>query len=184
MKLLVLALAALALVFGSKCITIRKNLEAERAVVDADWSQTEEALDRRADLIPELVEAVRSAAPQETIALLGATDSRNLLLAAHGPQEKIQANVRLDEALARLMMAVETHPKLEASQQYAGLLDGLNDADYHIAVARRKYNEAVEHYNAQIELFPNNVVASVARFNKINAYFRTPVSAPAAAEIP
>jgi LemA protein len=77
-------------------------------------------------------------------------------------------------ALARLMLQVENYPKLEGSRKYGDLLEALKGAEYQIAVARRKYNEAVEHYNAGIDLFPNNIVASVTRLGKIDAYFQTP----------
>ena len=72
------------------------------------------------------------------------------------------------------MLLVENYPKLEGSKKYADLMEALRTADYRIAVARRKYNEAVEHYNARIDLFPNNIVASVTRLGKIDAYFQTP----------
>ena len=80
----------------------------------------------------------------------------------------------LDEALARLMLRVENYPKLEGGKRYGDLLEALKGAEYRIAVARRKYNEAVEHYNAGIDLFPNNFVASVTRLGKIDTYFQTP----------
>lgn len=88
--------------------------------------------------------------------------------------KRILANARLDQALARLMLQVENYPKLENSKKYADLLEALKSADYQIAVARRKYNEAVEHYNARLDLFPDNIVASVTRLGKVDAYFQTP----------
>jgi LemA protein len=72
------------------------------------------------------------------------------------------------------MLLVEGYPKIDGSKKYGDLLDALKSAEYQIAVARRKYNEAVEHYNAGIDLFPNNVVASLTRLGKIDAYFQTP----------
>jgi LemA protein len=174
MKLLVLALLAVALVFGARCLTIRKDLTAERQAIDADWAQVDAALQRRAGILPELTGLVQGEAPTEGAAILRVDDARKLLGLAHNPQEKIQANARLDHALAGLMLLVEFHPKLESSRKYGDLLEALKGADYQIAVARRKYNEAVEHYNARIDLFPNNIVASVARLGKIDAYFQTP----------
>ena len=174
MKLLVLALVAAALVFGVKCATVRKDLIAERQAIDADWSQVDAALGRRAGIVPELAGLVQAEAPSESSAIAAVNDARNLLGRANGQHEKIQANARLDEALARLMLQVENYPKLESGRKYGDLLEALKGAEYQIAVARRKYNEAVEHYNAGIDVFPNNIVSSVTRLGKIDAYFQTP----------
>ena len=170
MKFLVLALVAAALVLGARCVTIRKDLVSARQAIDADWAQVDAALEHRAGIVPELTNTVQAEASAEASAILAVDDARKLLGLAHHQQEKIQANARLDEALARLMLLVESHPKLEGSKRYGDLLEALQSA----AVARRKYNEAVEHYNAGIELFPNNIVASVSRLGKIDAYFQTP----------
>jgi len=174
MKLLVLALVAVALVFGAKCITIRKGLVSERQAIDADWAQVDAALAHRAGIVPDLAGTVQAGAPAEASAIREINDARDVLSTARSQQEKIWANTRLDHALARLMLLVENYPKLEGSQKYADLLEALKGAEYQIAVARRKYNEAVEHYNARIDLFPNNLVASVTRLGKIDAYFQTP----------
>jgi LemA protein len=176
MKFLVLALVAVAVVvvFGAKCMTIRKDLVTERQTIEADWAQVDAALAHRAGIVPELTGTVREAAPAETGVIVAVNDARNLLTAAHSQPEKIRANARLGEALARLMLQVENYPKLESSRKYGDLLEALKGAEYQIAVARRKYNEAVEHYNAGIDLFPNNIVASLARLGKIDAYFQTP----------
>jgi|SRR5580704_283461 LemA protein len=174
MKFLVLALAAVALILGVKCVSIRKDLLAERKVIAADWTQVEAALENRAGIVPELTSLVHAEAPAEAGAILTVDDERKRLNLAHNQQEKIQANAGLDQALARLMLAVESYPKLEGSKKYSDLLEAFKDAEYQIAVARRKYNEAVEHYNAGIDLFPDNIVASVTRLGKIDAYFQTP----------
>jgi LemA protein len=174
MKYLVLALVAVALVFGFKCMTVRKDLVAERQAIDADWAQVDAALVHRAGIVPELTGAVQAEAPAEASAIRAASDARNAMSGARGQHAKIQANARLDEALARLMLLAENYPKLEGSKKYGDLLEALKGADYQIALARRKYNEAVEHYNARIDLFPNNIVASLTRLGKIDAYFQTP----------
>jgi len=174
MKFLVLAVVAVALVLAVKCMTVRKDLVSERQAIDADWAQVDAALEHRAGIVPELADTVRSQAPAEAGVIAAVNDARNALNAAPSQHEKIQANARLDETLARLMLQVENYPKLEGSQRYGDLLEALKGAEYQIAVARRKYNEAVEHYNAGIDLFPNNIVASLTRLGKIDAYFQTP----------
>jgi LemA protein len=177
MKFLVLALLAVALVFGARCMTIRKDLVSERQTIGAEWTQVNAALERRAAIIPDLMQAVQPQLEADApggAAILAVNDARTVLQAAPGQHEKIQANARLDEALARLMLLVEAYPKLESGKTYGDLLESLKGAEYQIAVARRKYNEAVEHYNARIEMFPNNIVSSVSRLGKIDAYFQTP----------
>jgi LemA protein len=174
MKLLVLALAAAALVMGARCITIRKDLVADRQAIVADWAQVDAALEQRAGIVPELTNLVQAEAPSEAQAILAVSGARKLLSLAHSQQEKIRANASLDQALTRLVLLVESHPKLESDKKYGALLEALKDAEYQIAVARRKYNEAVEHYNARLDLFPSNIVASLARMGKVDAYFQTP----------
>jgi LemA protein len=174
MKFLVLALVAAALIFGVRCRAIHNDLVSERQTIGSDWAQVDAALGNRADILPQLGELVQSEAPAESSAVAAVNDARNLLAAARSPQEKIQANTRLNKALALLMLQVEAFPKLESSKRYGNLLEALKGADYRIAVARRKYNEAVEHYNAGIDLLPNNIVASVTRLGKIDANFKTP----------
>ena len=174
MKYLVLAAVAVALIFGVKCMSIHKDLVLERQAIDADWAQVDAALVHRASIVPELTGTVRAEAPSEAGAIGAVNDARNALTAAQGQHAKMQANARLDEALARLMLLVENYPKLESSGKYGGLLEALKGADYQVAVARRRYNEAVEHYNAGIDVFPSNLVASLARLGKIDAYFQTP----------
>jgi LemA protein len=171
MKLLVLALVAAAVVLGVGCMTIRKDLVAQRQAIDADWARVDAALVRRGGIVPELASLVQAEAPAEASAILSVNESMG---AAHSPQEKVLANARLHEALARLMLQVEAYPKLENSKKYGDLLEALQGAENQIDVARRKYNEAVEHYNAGIELFPKNIVASITRLGKIDAYFQTP----------
>jgi len=178
MKFVVPALVVIALICGVRCMTIRKDLVAERQSIEAEWAQVNAALEHRAGIIPDLTQTVQAQlppdAPGETTAIVAVNDARGGLHNAPGQHEKIQANARLDESLARLMLLVENYPKVDGSKKYGDLLEALKNAEYQIAVARRKYNEAVEHYNARIELFPNNIVASLSRFGKIDAYFQTP----------
>jgi LemA protein len=177
MKFLVLALLAAALVFGVRCMTIRKDLVSERQTIGTEWEQVNAALERRAAVIPDLTQTVHADLPADAsaeAAIVRVNDARNMLKAAPSQHEKIQANARLDEALARMMLLVEAYPKLESSKKYAHLLEALRGAEFQIAVARRKYNEAVEHYNARIEVFPTNIVSSVSHLGKIDAYFQTP----------
>ena len=174
MKLLVpLVVVAMAVAFGFKCAAVRKDLTAERQAIDADWLRVDAALTHRSGVVPELTGAFQSAAPAETAAIGAVNDARNQLDAAQSRRARIEANTRLDQAIARLLVLVENYPKFESSRKYADLLETMKAADYQIAVERRRYNEAVEHYNARLDGFPENLVSSVSRLGKIDAYFQT-----------
>jgi|HubBroStandDraft_6_1064221.scaffolds.fasta_scaffold234648_2 LemA protein len=178
-----LILLAIVVAAGSKYISIRNGLVRERETIDAAWAQVEAALGHRASLVPELVEALGSGAPNPAGAIDGLTDARTALERAHQPRQKIQANAELDNALSRGLLAAESFPKLDGSKKFGDLQDALKEAEYRIAVERRKYNEAVEHYNARTALFPSNLVASLSGFHQIDAYIPTAADAPTPSSI-
>ncbi|MFN7994260.1 MAG: LemA family protein [Bryobacteraceae bacterium] len=175
---LILVLVVVVLISAIQYKGIRKDLAAERGEINAAWTQVEAALDERAGIVPDLVRLADAEVPEESATTRGVSAKREALRTAHGVQPKIDANARLDEAIARLMLCIENYPKVDRSKPYNAILEQLKEADYHIALARRKYNEAVERYNTRIALFPNNVVASLAHFGKIDAYFLTVPGAP------
>lgn len=169
--LVVLLVAGLAI--GGKLISVRNDLVREREAITAQWSQVDVALNRRADLIPNLVETVKGYARHEESTIAAVADARAALASARTPQEKIQANNQLDSALARLLVVVENYPNLKANENFLRLQDELAGTEIRIAVERRKYNEAVQRYNTDIELFPNNLAAALFGFQRNDAYFRT-----------
>lgn len=176
MKLLwivILVLVVLAVVFGAQFVGIRNQLVADREAIHAAWSQVDVALQRRSDLIPNLVETVKGFAAQEKDVIASVTQARAALGGARTPQERIQANTQLDSALSRLLVVVENYPQLRSNENFLRLQDELAGTENRIAVERRKYNEAVQKYNTQIELFPNNVVAALSGFTRNDAYFKT-----------
>jgi LemA protein len=173
-SLLIILLAA-AVLLGAKYVSTRKTLLAERQAITAAWAQVDAALDQRAGLVPDLLETVPYDASREQGAGNAVQDARAALEQARGPEARIHANNRLDTALARLLLATENYPQLDHSKKLAGLEDALKQAEDHIAVERRKYNEAVEHYNTRIALFPSNIVASLSGLHRIDAYFQTPL---------
>jgi LemA protein len=162
---------------GAKLVGIRNELVTEREAVTNQWSQVDVALQRRADLIPNLVETVKGFAKQEQTVFGQIAQARSALLNARSPQEKIQANSQLDTALGRLLVVVENYPQLRSSENFLRLQDELAGTENRIAVERRKYNELVKQYNVSIELFPNNIAATLFGFQRDDAYFKTEAGA-------
>jgi LemA protein len=176
MKAVLVVLAVILLVvllFGGKLVGIRNDLVTQRESVNGAWSQVDVDLQRRADLIPNLVETVKGFAKQEQEVLNSIAAARAGLLNARNPQEKIQANQQLDGALGRLLVVVENYPQLRSNENFLRLQDELAGTENRIAVSRRRYNEAVQKYNTSIEMFPNNIAAGLFGFQRNDAYFRT-----------
>jgi LemA protein len=174
-KLLVVlvVLAVIALILGSSFISRRNQMAIKREAVNAAWAQVDVVLQRRADLIPNLVETVKGIAVQEQIVFGDIAKARSALLSAHTPTEKIAANGQLDSALGRLLVVVENYPQLKSNENFLRLQDELAGTENRIAVERRRYNEAVQDYNTFLALFPNNLVASLSGFARNDAYFKT-----------
>jgi LemA protein len=176
MKILLVILGILLLVgvmFAGKFVSVRNELAVENEAISAAWSQVDVALQRRADLIPNLVNTVKGFATHEEKAIDSVTAARAALGGARTPQEKIAANAQLDGALSRLLVVVENYPNLKANENFIRLQDELAGTENRIAVERHKYNETVQRYNTQIALFPNNVIASMSGFQRNDAYFKT-----------
>ena len=129
-------------------------------------------LQRRADLIPNLVETVKGFAAQEQTVFGDIAKARSALLGAHSPAEKIAANGQLDSALGRLLVVVENYPQLKSNENFLRLQDELAGTENRIAVERRRYNETIQDYNTYISLFPNSLVASMGGFPRNDAYFK------------
>ena len=176
-------LVLLLVIFGGKFVGVRNDLVTQRESVTASWAQVENALQRRADLIPNLVESVRGFAKQEKEVFANIANARAALSGARTPQEAISANTQLDSALSRLLVVVENYPQLRSSENFQRLMDELAGTENRIAVERRKYNDAVQRYNTSIELFPNNIVASLSGFSRNNEYFKTEPGARVAPKV-
>lgn len=180
MKIALVILGVLVLVgllFGGTLISDKNQLTTEREAVNAAWSQVDVALQRRADLIPNLVETVKGAAGHEEKVINDVTSARAALVGAKTPAEKIQANQQLDGALSRLLVVVENYPNIKANENFLRLQDELAGTENRISVERRKYNEAVQRYNTDIALFPKNIAASMFGFQREDAYFKADTAA-------
>src|SRR6516165_1785443 len=170
--IVLVVLVIIALIFGSSFISRRNQMAIKKEAVNAAWSQVDVVLQRRADLIPNLVETVKGFAVQEQIVFGDIAKARSALLGAHTPAEKIAANGQLDGALGRLLLVVENYPQLKSNENFLRLQDELAGTENRIAVERKRYNESVQDYNTFLSLFPNNLVASMSGFTRNNAYFQ------------
>jgi LemA protein len=128
-------------------------------------------LQRRADLIPNLVETVKGFALQEQTVFGDIAKARSALLSAGTPEQKIAANGQLDGALGRLLVVVENYPQLKSNENFLRLQDELAGTENRIAVERKRYNDALQDYNTYVQMFPNNVFAGWAGFKPNGAYF-------------
>jgi len=152
----------------------RRNVMVEqREAITAAWAQVDTVIQRRADLIPNLVETVKGFAAQEREVFSNIAEARAALGGARTPGERIAANDQLSGALSRLLLIVENYPQLRSNENFIRLQDELAGTENRIAVERRKYNQAVQTYNTYIQLFPNNLVAGFSGFQREEAYFRT-----------
>ena len=184
MKAVLIALVAvvvLAFAGASKYYSVKNDLVTQREAVNAQWADIDVALQRRSDLIPNLVATVRGFAAHETEVYQSIANARAALAGGHSPQEKIAANDQLSSALSRLLVIAENYPQLKSNENFLQLQDELAGSENRIAVERRKYNETLEHYNAQIQRFPDNIVAGIAGMTRDDAYFKTE---PGAREVP
>ncbi|HEY3706152.1 MAG TPA: LemA family protein, partial [Terracidiphilus sp.] len=129
-------------------------------------------LQRRADLIPNLVETVKGFTKEENSVYADIANARAGLLRANTPEGKIQANGTLDSAFGRLLALTENYPQLRSSDQFMRLQDELAGTENRIAVSRRYYNQAVQDYNTFILQFPNSIWANILGFHKNDAYFQ------------
>jgi LemA protein len=169
---IVVVLVLVALMIGGSFISRRNEMVTKREGVNAAWSQVDVVLQRRADLIPNLVETVKGFATQEQTVFTNIANARAALLSARSPQEKIAANGQLDSALGRLLVVVENYPQLKSNENFLRLQDELAGTENRIAVERRRYNETLQDYNTYLSLFPNNIVAGMSGFSRNDAYFK------------
>src|SRR5258708_11948264 len=171
LQLVGLALAALPL---SGC-SYNKFVSQEEAI-KAQWAQVENQLQRRNDLIPNLVETTKGFAQHEEGVYKDIADARSRLLAAKSPEETIAAANQQTSALGRLLAVVENYPQLKANEQFNRLMDELAGTENRLAVERMRYNEKVQAYDAARRQFPANLTAKMFGFKEY-PYFQAPPDA-------
>src|ERR1700730_19182526 len=169
---IVVVLLILALLFGGMYVSRRNQMAIKKEAVNAAWAQVDVVLQRRADLIPNLVQTVKGYAVQEQTVFGAIAAARAALIGAKTPADKIAANGQLDSALSRLLVIVENYPQLKSNENFLRLQDELAGTENRIAVERKRYNDSFQAYNTYIGLFPNNIYAGWAGFQRNNAYFQ------------
>jgi len=169
--ILLVVMIVVALMVGGSYIGSRNQMVTKNEAVKSAWAQVDVVLQRRADLIPNLVETVKGFAAQEQTVFHDIAAARSALLGAQTPADKIAANGQLDGAIGRLLAIVENYPQLKSNENFLRLQDELAGTENRIAVERKRYNDAIQDYNTFIGLFPNSLYAGWAGFQRNNAYF-------------
>jgi len=169
------------LLIGGMFISARNTMVRKNETIKSDWAQVDVVLERRADLIPNLVATVRGVAAQEVTVFTAVANARANLVNAQTPKDKIAANQQLDGALVKVLALSERYPELKSNESFLQLQDELAGTENRIAVERRRYDDAIQDYNSYIGLFPNNVFARWAGFRRNDAYF---TAAPEKQQVP
>ncbi len=168
----IVILALIALAIGGMYVGRKNQMVTLNEQVKSNWAQVDVVLQRRADLIPNLVETVKGFAAHEEQVYGDIAKARSALIGARTPTDKIAANGQLDSALSRLLVVVENYPQLKSNENFLRLQDELAGTENRIAVERKRYNDSIQAYNTYIGLFPNSLFAGWAGFRRNDAYFQ------------
>jgi LemA protein len=171
-----IAIGALALLVFATSGCGYNKLVTQSEAVDAAWSEIQNQLQRRNDLIPNLVNTVKGFAAQEQNVLVKVTEARSRVAGATTPSETMAASNELSSALSRLLVVVEKYPELKSDKNFIQLQDELAGTENRLAVARNRYNDSVREYNTSAKRFPTLVIARIFGFSE-KAYFEAPEAA-------
>jgi LemA protein len=173
----------LVLIVGGSLMGYKNDLVKEQEAYKAQWQQVDVDLQRRLDLIPNLVETVKGFAKQELAVTDSVTQARAAMMGAKTPADRIAANNQLEGALGRLFVITENYPQLKSDENFLRLQDELAGTENRIAIARQRYNEALQVYNVDVQQFPKNIAASMFGFQRENAYFTAEANAKEAPKV-
>ena len=181
MKKLIPVLAIVLIIAGIFGSTYNK-LQVKDEDVNQAWAQVENTMQRRADLIPNLVETVKGYAKHEEEVFTKVTEARSAVKAASTPKEYAEANEQMDQAVKSINVVAEAYPELKADSNFANLQAELAGTENRIAVERKRYNEAVADFNKSVKRFPTNLVAKMLGFSQ-REYFQAAAGAENAPEV-
>jgi len=150
----------------SSGIGMYNKLVRSEVAVDNQWANVQAVYQRRADLIPNLVETVKGAKDFEQQTLIAITEARSAWTNAKTTEEQVAAANGMESALSRLMVVVENYPELKSNANFLALQDELANTENKIAVERQRYNGAVQDFNTKIRVFPTSIVAGMFGFEK------------------
>jgi len=173
MKKILLGLAIAVIIIIISLVSTYNGIVSKHETITAKWAQVENQLQRRNDLIPNLVNTVKGYAAHEKTVLEDVTNARSQWGQASTVDEKVKAAGALDAALARLLVVVENYPNLKADQTFLRLMDELSGTENRISVERMRYNEAVKDYNISVRVFPGNIIAGMSGYKPATEYFKS-----------
>jgi LemA protein len=168
---------------GGSYVSSKNQMVEKNQVVQSAFSNIDVDLQRRADLIPNLVSTVKGYANVEESILTSIANARAGLMTAKTPDEKLAANDRLNVALLPLLRMQENYPQLKSNDQFMRLQDELAGTENRIAVSRRRYNDSIRDYNTFIQQFPNSIWANFAGFQPKNEYYTAQPGAQTAPKV-
>ncbi len=172
--IVLIVIIALVVLIGGYVIGEHNSIVELSETVDKKYSDIDAQLERRTDLIPNLVNTVKGYMKHEQDAIEKVTTARENLVKAQTVEEKAAANTELTNALNALFVIVENYPDLKADTSFTGLMDELAGTENRIAQARKEYNGAVENYNKKIKKFPTKIIASMFNFDEKSYFEVTP----------
>ena len=170
--IVIVAIVAVIAIIGGSMVSTYNGLVEKQADVENKEAQIQVYLQRRADLIPNLVNTVKAYAAHEEGVYTALAEARAKLNSASSPEEYNEANESFESALSRLLVVVENYPELKADKQYNALQDELSGTENRIARARTDYNSSAKSYNVSVKKFPKNIIAGIFGFEKVE-YFES-----------
>jgi LemA protein len=183
LALVLVVLVILAMLAGSFFVSTRNQMVTKNETIKSNWAQVDVVLQRRADLIPNLVETVKGFAAQEQTVFDDVAKARTQYMNAQTPSDRIAASNQLYGAEVKVLALAENYPQLKSNENFLRLQDELAGTENRIAVERKRYNDSIQDYNTYIGLFPQNIVAGMAGFKRNDAYFAAPEAAHEAPKV-
>ena len=183
MKKFFIILGIISIVAILGLVSLYNGIVSKHETISAKWAQVENQLQRRNDLIPNLVNTVKGYASHEKTVFLEVTAARSQWAKAGTVDEKIKAAGQVDAALSRLLLVAENYPNLKSNENFLKLQDELAGTENRIAVERMRYNEAVREYNITVRVFPGNIVAGMFGYKPATEYFKAEEKAKLVPEV-